>query len=175
MLFGKTEFHKGIDLVGEDKNIYSVCGGTVEYAGWENAKNKSCGFGLYVRVRLDDGRRIYYAHLNKILVSCGKRVKAGDIIGIEGATGNVTGRHLHIELRTVGNSKESLDICEFLGIENKAGTYSNQAQSVEDFVRVLSEHGIVDDVSGMICEIEKNPGGRLFFLAKKTAQYLSKL
>ena len=174
VLFGKTEFHKGIDLVGEDKNIYSVSGGTVEYAGWENAKNKSQGFGLYVRVRLDDGRRIYYAHLQSISVSVGKRINVGDKIGIEGATGNVTGRHLHIELRGVGNSKESQDICAFLGIENKVGTYFPKEMSTEEFVGVLASHGIVTDSAGMIAEIEKNPNGRLFHLAKKTALYLAK-
>ena len=48
-------------------------------------------------VYIDHGRGIYtyYAHLSKILVKENDIVKKGDIIGYSGATGRVTGAHLH--------------------------------------------------------------------------------
>ena len=121
-LSGKREFHKGVDLVGiDDKTVYAVADGTIDATPYE-----ASGFGYYIRQKLADGRRIYYAHLKKgsICVKPGQRIKAGDALGIMGATGRVTGAHTHLELRPEGTAGDSLDICEFCGIQNKAGTYS---------------------------------------------------
>ncbi len=121
-LSGVKEYHKGIDLVGvDDTTVYAVADGIIDATPYEAG-----GFGYYVRQLLPDGRRIYYAHLKKgsICVKPGQKIKAGDALGIMGATGRVTGAHTHLELRPKGTSKDSLDICELTGIENKVGTYS---------------------------------------------------
>ncbi len=49
---------------------------------------------------LDDGTEIWYAHQSSINVSVGQKVNTGDVIGRVGATGNVTGAHLHLEVHT---------------------------------------------------------------------------
>lgn len=117
---GKSEFHKGIDLVGiDDKTVYSISGGTVRRG------SQPSGAGNYVVVTLDDGRRIYYMHLASFIAKDGAKISKGDKIGIMGSTGNSTGAHTHLEIRPAGTTYESLDICEFTGIPNKVGTYEN--------------------------------------------------
>ena len=133
-LSGKREFHKGIDLVGvDDLTVYAIADGTIDATPYE-----ANGFGYYVRQVLPDGRRIYYAHMKKgsICVKPGQKIKAGDKLGTMGATGRVTGAHTHLELRPKGTSKDSLDICEFTGIENKVGTYSYEEKpTLEELIK----------------------------------------
>ena len=140
-LFGKNEFHKGIDLVGlEDKNVFAVADGTV-YVLYEKD-----GFGNYVRQHLDDGRRIYYAHLESTNLKTGDKIKCGDKIGVMGATGKVTGAHLHLELRPRGTVSQSLDICEFTDIPNRVGTYTSTQKKYSDDALIdnLMKNGIID-------------------------------
>ena len=124
VLNGVKEYHGGMDLValGSDKFVYAISDGVVDATPYE-----ANGFGYYVRQKLSDGRRIYYAHLAKdsICVKPGQSVKKGDKLGVMGSTGNSTGAHTHIELRVKGTSKTSLDISEFTGIPNKVGTYES--------------------------------------------------
>ena len=124
VLFGEKEFHKGLDLVGlQNTDVLSVAEGKVFVLYEKN------GFGKYVRQILSDGRRIYYAHLDEIYVKSGETVKSGTPLGKMGATGRVTGAHLHLELRPAGYSSESLDICEFCLIPNKVGQYEAKKQN----------------------------------------------
>lgn len=124
----KGNAHKGLDLVGIDsKEIHATCNGIVEIARWENANNYSQGFGLYVMIHEDNTNRCYiYGHLSKILVSVGQRVSIGQVIGIEGTTGNSTGSHCHYECRNGSINGESLNICDLSGIpNNEGGIYSD--------------------------------------------------
>lgn len=133
-LWGKRELHKGLDLVGEDPKIYAIADGTAEVLYEAN------GFGNYVRQRLADGRRIYYGHMKSISVKSGEKITRGQFLGVMGATGKVTGPHLHLELRPAGTSKLSLDVSEFTGIPNKVGAYDcaqeEKSLKVGDTVRV---------------------------------------
>ncbi len=143
ILFGKKEYHKGIDLVGrEDTTVYAVGKGQV-FTLYE--KN---GFGKYIRQLLPDGRRVYYAHLDEYYVKSGSIVDIGTPLGKMGSTGRVTGAHLHLELRPAGFSSESLDICEFCGIPNKKGAYEAEAEknfSYDILVDALIKCGIVTE------------------------------
>jgi len=120
---GKTEPHYGIDFVGEDKTICAASNGKVAWAG---AVAKTSGgatweWGTYIRIEKADGTKEYYCHLERATVKAGQAVKAGDPIGIEGSTGNVTGRHLHFEVRSKSGVK--LNTAEYLGIKNATGVY----------------------------------------------------
>lgn len=87
--------HYGIDyscVVGTP--IYAACDG-VAYPGDQG----DYGFGRYIRIETGDGYYVYTAHLSVWRVGSGDAVKAGDLIGLSGNTGNSTGPHLHFEVR----------------------------------------------------------------------------
>ncbi len=122
-LNGVRDEHKGIDVVGvKDKHICAVVGGRVAASAIITDKSdRTWEWGNYVRVDGDDGRRYYYCHMSKRLVSVGRRVEAGEHLGIEGNTGYSFGSHCHFEVRDrAGNS---VNPAPFLGIPNACGTY----------------------------------------------------
>ena len=59
-------------------------------------------YGNKTVVTLEDGTEIWYAHQTSQYVSIGETVAAGEVIGTVGSTGNVTGSHLHVEVRPGG-------------------------------------------------------------------------
>ncbi|MEU3608622.1 peptidoglycan DD-metalloendopeptidase family protein [Streptomyces sp. NPDC035033] len=59
-------------------------------------------YGIHVTVNHGGGMSSLYAHMSKMLVDAGAQVRAGQVIGQVGATGNVTGPHLHLEARKNG-------------------------------------------------------------------------
>ena len=120
----KSGIHQGIDLVGiTSKNVYSICNGVVERAGYDNG-----GFGNYVRIK-EDGteNRIYLAHLDKIYVKVGQKVTYTTVVGLMGSTGNSTGAHTHVEIRKFQNgiAVSKLNPATYMGIPNKVGTYNS--------------------------------------------------
>ena len=119
----KPGVHNGIDIWGIDsKEIHATINGTVEIARWENSRNKKQGFGKYVMIHEDNGDRCFiYGHLSEILVEVGQHVNNGDVIGIEGTTGNSTGNHCHYEVRNGSIIGNALDINEISGIPNDEG------------------------------------------------------
>ncbi|UJW33456.1 M23 family metallopeptidase [Saccharothrix sp. AJ9571] len=92
--------HNGIDLAAPiGTPIYSVADGTVIEAG------SASGFGLWVRVQMDDGTIHVYGHMNSFSVRAGQKVKAGEQIAEVGNRGESTGPHLHFEVWTAGGKK----------------------------------------------------------------------
>lgn len=89
--------HKGIDWAcSVGTTIKASSGGTVSSAGWVN------GYGYCITISHSDGKKTRYAHLSKILVSSGDKVKQGEKIALSGNTGNSTGPHLHFEILVDG-------------------------------------------------------------------------
>ncbi|MFC9661069.1 M23 family metallopeptidase [Nocardia sp. NPDC127606] len=85
--------HRGIDIAGPiGSPIYAVADGTVVEAG------PAQGFGLWVRIRHDDGTISIYGHMYDFFVSQGERVPAGMQIARIGNRGDSTGPHLHFEI-----------------------------------------------------------------------------
>ena len=76
--------------------VYASDGGVVVFAGYNGS------YGYLIKIKHDNGDYTYYAHLSKIAVSSGERVYKGQYIALSGATGNVTGAHLHFEIRKNG-------------------------------------------------------------------------
>ncbi|WP_197074724.1 M23 family metallopeptidase [Rhodococcus sp. MEB064] len=84
--------HNGIDIAGPiGTPILSVADGQVIEAG------PASGFGLWVRVRHDDGTVTIYGHVDTIIAVAGQRVAAGQQIATMGNRGDSTGPHLHFE------------------------------------------------------------------------------
>lgn len=131
--------HKGMDLVGVDsKEIRSPVDGIVEAARWDVKSGSagidtSYGMGQYVRIKADGTNyRHYFAHMSRILTTAGQRVKKGDVIGIEGSTGNTTGSHVHYEIRRTTSNTTFLNVSELSGIPNQLGTYDQTETVVSD-------------------------------------------
>ena len=90
-----TGRHGGVDMVLKNDNVPSFSSGTVV-----RTKTGDTGFGNYVVVKDNRGFYNYYAHLNSISVKEGQKVNEGDILGIQGETGQAKGKHLHLEVRS---------------------------------------------------------------------------
>jgi murein DD-endopeptidase MepM/ murein hydrolase activator NlpD len=92
-----ASYHTGLDFNGNGGDpIYSVANGVVTSVGYDGA------YGNKIVVTLDDGTEIWYCHLTDYGVSDGEVVRAGEQIATMGSTGNVTGSHLHLEVRPGG-------------------------------------------------------------------------
>ncbi len=102
-------YHTGVDfVVPTGTSLKAVGAGTVVSAGWGGA------YGNQVVIRLADGYYAQYGHLSSLSVSAGQTVTAGQQIGLSGATGNVTGPHLHFEIRTTPNYGSDVDPVAYL-------------------------------------------------------------
>ena len=85
--------HTGQDFAApEGTPIHAVGDGKIIFAGWDGA------YGYKIAIEHDDGTVTWYAHLSAFERTSG-RVGVGEVIGLVGATGNVTGSHLHLEVR----------------------------------------------------------------------------
>ncbi|MEW2612190.1 peptidoglycan DD-metalloendopeptidase family protein [Streptomyces sp. NPDC047880] len=102
-------YHTGVDfVVPTGTSLKAVGAGTVVSAGWGGA------YGNQVVIKLNDGHYAQYAHLSQLSVSAGQTVTAGQQVGLSGATGNVTGPHLHFEIRTTPDYGSDVDPVAFL-------------------------------------------------------------
>ena len=103
---GGTNMHYGVDIDGNVGDpIRSATAGTVTFSGWRG------GFGYLVIVE-NGNTEYFYAHASQLLVSVGQQVEPGQLIARVGATGNVTGPHLHFEIRVEGTPVDPLPILE---------------------------------------------------------------
>ncbi|MGW4550942.1 M23 family metallopeptidase [Streptomyces violaceorubidus] len=102
-------YHTGTDfVVPTGTSLKAVGAGTVVSAGWGGA------YGNQVVIQLADGHYAQYAHLSSLSVSAGQSVTVGQQVGLSGATGNVTGPHLHFEIRTTPDYGSDIDPIAFL-------------------------------------------------------------
>jgi murein DD-endopeptidase MepM/ murein hydrolase activator NlpD len=89
--------HDGIDLAAPvGAPIRAIAQGQVVYA------DPHGGYGRYIVVKHADGYTSHYGHCDKVEVSPGQRVAAGEILGTVGNSGVSTGPHLHFEIRRNG-------------------------------------------------------------------------
>jgi len=118
-LSGASTFHAGIDIAGGGPT-YAAAAGTVERTGWNVFGARS---GIGILLDHGDGIKTRYMHnpVNGVVVSPGDRVKAGQHIGAQGATGNVTGTHLHFEVHKGGTTTDPAAFLRSKGV--KVGTY----------------------------------------------------
>ena len=92
--------HTGLDFAApRGTKVKAVADGKVVFSGWAGA------YGKAVIVKHKGGKRSLYAHMSKRKVGKGRHVQAGQKIGRVGGTGNVTGPHLHFEVRTKNGQK----------------------------------------------------------------------
>lgn len=99
--------HRGVDLqANEGTPIRAMASGRVRYAGWMD------GFGNVVWITHRGDVLSVYAHLADIDVVAGAEISRGDLVGVSGSTGSVTGPHLHFEIWKNGRQ---IDPVQYLG------------------------------------------------------------
>ncbi|PVY24600.1 peptidase M23-like protein [Williamsia muralis] len=100
--------HDGLDIANTiGTPVISTTDGVVIESGPAN------GFGLWIRIRQDDGTIGIYGHINETLVTTGQQVSAGEQIATVGNRGYSTGPHLHYEVWAEDGTK--LDPVQWLG------------------------------------------------------------
>lgn len=92
-----SSYHTGLDFAAPSGTpIMAVANGVVSSTGYDGS------YGNKTVITLDDGTELWFCHQTSYVVSPGDEVRAGDLIGYIGSTGNVTGPHLHLEVRPGG-------------------------------------------------------------------------
>jgi len=109
--------HEGIDIAnGGGTPVYAAANGVVVEAACSSfscshpGSMSMSGYGNKVDIEHAGGVLTRYGHLSRYVVEAGQKVTAGQLIGYEGETGNVTGPHLHFEVH-VGD--EAVDPISF--------------------------------------------------------------
>ncbi len=106
--YNEFEPHNGVDFPAKFRTpVIASADGVINWTGYGlfgHFENINDPYGLAVSIRHDFGylnQPVFtaYAHLSRIDVKMGQRVKAGDQIGLVGGTGKATGPHLHFEVR----------------------------------------------------------------------------
>lgn len=98
-VLGGRRSHNGVDLAAPTGTpVYATADGVVSRANWFSS------YGLYVQIEHGAALETRYAHMSKLAVADGQRVKKGDLIGYVGSTGRSTGPHLHYEVRIDGQA-----------------------------------------------------------------------
>lgn len=93
-IYNVRKFHSGMDFSApKGTSVYATGDGTVV-----TTKRSRRGYGKHIKINHGYGYQTVYAHLDKILVYRGKKVKRGDLIGRVGNTGTSTSTHLHYEV-----------------------------------------------------------------------------
>jgi murein DD-endopeptidase MepM/ murein hydrolase activator NlpD len=89
--------HTGLDFAAPTGTpILAIASGVITEAGYDGS------YGYKTVETLPDGTEIWYAHQSQIEVSVGQKIIQSSEIGRIGSTGNVTGPHVHIEVRPGG-------------------------------------------------------------------------
>ena len=93
------EFHRGLDLAADyGTPVRAAADGVIRSAGWDG------GFGIKVDVDHENGYHTWYAHLSRVAIGAGERVRKGETIAYGGATGEATGPHLHYQVMLDGQA-----------------------------------------------------------------------
>lgn len=96
--------HLGVDIIGrEGLLIYAVADGVITKT-YTEGRDKLTGNGL--RLTTADGTYFFYGHLQRLAdgITVGSHVKAGQVLGTNGKTGNTSTPHLHFEVHPQGGA-----------------------------------------------------------------------
>ncbi|MEJ0002197.1 MAG: peptidoglycan DD-metalloendopeptidase family protein [bacterium] len=107
-LFGKTEAgkrlyatgsHNGVDFrASVGTPVKAMADGVVAGTGDTDVQCPGVSFGRFVLIKYDNGLASTFGHFSLIKVAKGDRVVRGQVVGYSGATGYVTGPHLHVSI-----------------------------------------------------------------------------
>ncbi len=133
----QRRFHYGIDLKANNRTrVYATADGIVNFVQDRNQGS----FGRVVRISHNYGFETIYAHLAQTKVKAGDVIRKGDIIGLTGQSGRVSGPHLHYEIKY---GIKSLDPKPFLNweINNYESIFEVQRRvKWEKIINLMAEH-----------------------------------
>lgn len=92
---GRYAFHNGADFRAQADTVFAVADGKVTVVGYDPL------LGIHIMIG-HDGFTSVYGHLSRVFVVAGEPAVAGQPIAVTGATGRVTGEHLHFSIRRGG-------------------------------------------------------------------------
>jgi murein DD-endopeptidase MepM/ murein hydrolase activator NlpD len=145
-LQGTSPFHIGVDFRAKvNTPYYAVADGVVKVSKVDGSGLNN-GYGIYIVVE-HDGFCTLGAHLVRLGLPVGTKVKAGDVIGYTGNTGKSTGPHLHFE---VIKGKYGADFFKNLPDGTKPNRVDPeplllQKDLIEEIVDKLIKHEIVSN------------------------------
>lgn len=143
--------HQGIDYaVPEGTEVFAAEAGAVDFAGFDRT-----GYGNLVKIGHAGGIGSKYAHLSKILVKKWQRVAKGELIGLSGATGNVTGAHLHFETTENGKAVDPNLFFEAAAESASTDGTVSQGTAYDDKIEGSGQARIAVDLAN----IRAAPGG----------------
>jgi len=99
--------HRAVDIACGYTEIYASAEGIVIFAGWDG------GYGKTIAISHPNGSITRYSHLSEFKISLGQQVIQGEVIGIQGKSGEVrgkTGIHLHYEVWINGKKVDPLKL-----------------------------------------------------------------
>lgn len=150
-LNGKREYHNALDFpLATGTPILASDEATVEFAG------RKGGYGTLVILKHDEIYSTRYAHLSKLAITKGEKVKRGQVIAYSGNTGRSTGPHLHYEVRQKG---VAVDPARFISLRPEIPTYSKKDFRYRDFT--------VERIRSSLLEEEKHLASVLINESKK--------
>ncbi len=125
-------FHTGIDVAApEGTPLHAAADGVVLLAAASvNSAGRLTGYGNYVIIGHAAGFLTLYGHMSEVAVHAGDRVRQGQLVELEGSTGNSTGPHVHFEIRRDG---ALLDPAPFLSgqLPDNAARFRTRRRSAE--------------------------------------------
>ena len=93
----RSSAHRGLDIgASTGTPIYAAAAGTVTAAGYAGS------YGYMIKISHGNGVETLYAHCSQLIATQGQTVTQGQLIAKVGTSGNVTGPHLHFEVRKNG-------------------------------------------------------------------------
>jgi murein DD-endopeptidase MepM/ murein hydrolase activator NlpD len=106
------KMHAGIDLAARSDTVFAVLDGVIATESYDNR------LGLYIKIEHSGELETVYGHLSQWLALPGDSVAAGHAIAITGATGAVTGEHLHFAVRYQGRFIDPLHFLSTLNFND---------------------------------------------------------
>ncbi len=127
-VFKEDRVHAGMDFQADlGSKVYATADGLVQFAG----NVSSNGRGISVHLDHLNGYVTRYAHLQRVAVRVGQRVKRGDVIGYSGNSGLTKGPHLYYEVLKGGMPLDPIDFffndltpTELIDFRRKAAQYN---------------------------------------------------
>ena len=131
--------HNGVDYgCPSGTPVMAVLDGVVE-----RAQGDPNGYGLHVKLKHAGGLWTIYGHFGTLYVTTGQVVRAGEVLGLSGNTGNSTGPHLHFEIRVAGQERNGYGVAvDPLTFEAQEKLSDNQVMVMVDGVNIRSAPGL---------------------------------